>query len=237
MASILNNIAALGATRQLGITNVGMQKTIERLTSGKRINRANDDASGLVTANALSYDIRVAAQGRRNANDGLNTLQTQDGYLEEATNLALRAAELEAKGSTPETDAEVLSLQKAMSDIVGKIAGTVTVTAGSFTSTTTLTTTNVVLGATAAAAGSKAALDAIGTLRGTIGADMQKLTSYSNVLGIEGENKTAQMSQIMDANIGEEVVNLSKWQILNQSGISALSQANQAGQSVLALLQ
>jgi len=51
------------------------------------------------------------------------------------------------------------------------------------------------------------------------------------------QNKTAQLSQIQDANVADEVVNLTKFQILNQSGISALSKANQAGQSILSLLQ
>jgi flagellin len=57
------------------------------------------------------------------------------------------------------------------------------------------------------------------------------------VLGISMQNQTAQLSQIQDANVANEVVNLTKYQILNQSGISALSKANQAGQSILALLQ
>ena len=51
------------------------------------------------------------------------------------------------------------------------------------------------------------------------------------------QNKTAQLSQIQDANVADEVVNLTKFQILNQSGISALGKANQAGQSILSLLQ
>jgi len=235
--SILNNVAAMGASRQLGITNVGMQKTIERLTTGKRINRANDDASGLVTANNLSLEIRTAAQGRRNANDGLTTLQTQDGYLEEASNLVLRASELEATGSNTQTDAEMNSISAALANIVGKITSPVTTTAGTFVTTTTIDISAIKLSTSVTAGDAKKAMDAIGAQRGTIGADMQALTSYSNVLGIEVENKTAQQSQIMDANVADEVVNLSKWQILNQSGISALSQANQAGQAILALLR
>jgi flagellin len=57
------------------------------------------------------------------------------------------------------------------------------------------------------------------------------------VLGIQMQNQTAQLSQIQDANIADEVVNLTKYQILQQSGISALSKANTAAQGILTLLQ
>ena len=66
---------------------------------------------------------------------------------------------------------------------------------------------------------------------------MQQLTSVSNSLGIQVENFTAAFSQIRDANIADEIVNLTKFQILNQSGTSALSQANQSSQQILALLR
>jgi flagellin len=236
MASILNNVAALGASRQLGITNLGMQRTIERLTTGKRINRANDDAAGLVTANGLQAQVRIATQGRRNAMDGYTTLQTNDGYLEESTALALRAVELAAIGSNTATDAEWTQVKAAMDAIFTNLSATVSVTAGSYSSTTTIGAPTA-LGAAVSASGAQTTLDAINTKRGTIGASMQALLSYANVLGIESENKTAQASQIMDADIGAEVVNLSKWQILNQSGISALAQANTAGQAILGLLR
>jgi flagellin len=81
------------------------------------------------------------------------------------------------------------------------------------------------------------AIDSVSTVRASIGAAMQQLTSVSNSLGIQVENFTAAYSQIRDANISDEVVNLTKFQILNQSGTSALSQANQASQSILALLR
>ena len=80
-------------------------------------------------------------------------------------------------------------------------------------------------------------LAAIGTRRGNLGAGEESLQAYSNVLGIQMQNKTAQLSQIQDANIADEVVNLTKYQILNQSGTSALAKSNTAAQQVLSLLQ
>ena len=64
MSSILNNIAALGASRQLGITGNNLNMTIQRLTTGKRINTAADDAAGLAIANKLGADIQIAGMPR-----------------------------------------------------------------------------------------------------------------------------------------------------------------------------
>ncbi len=93
MSSILNNLSALGASRQLGITGSGLQQTIQRLTTGQRINRASDDAAGLAISNKLGADIRVASQGRRNSNDGVSYLQVADGVLDEVTNSRVVAVE------------------------------------------------------------------------------------------------------------------------------------------------
>ena len=79
------------------------------------------------------------------------------------------------------------------------------------------------------------ALDSVSSARASLGADQQQLSSVSNALGIQVENFTAAYSQIRDANVADEVVNLTKFQILNQSGTSALGQANPASQQILAL--
>ena len=264
MASILNNVSALGATRQLSATNLGLNKTIERLTSGKRINRASDDAAGLAISNNLGADIRIASQGRRNANDGISTLQTADGVLEEVTSLLTRAAELaqQAQGTTAGADSGTgkTALNAEFAKIIGTISdlntntkfngtavfgSTVSVAVGNFAtvgvalgSITNITgTVDTSANAATAATSVAAAITAVSTLRGTIGAGQQQLQSVSNSLGIQVENFTAAYSQIRDADIADEVVNLSKFQILGQAGISALSQANQSSQSILALLR
>lgn len=269
MASILNNVAAMGASRQLASTNLGLNKTIQRLTTGRRINTASDDAAGLAISNKLGADVRIAAQGRRNANDGLSVLQTADGVLDEVTSLLTRAAELaqQAQSSTSGVDngtgktaldAEFQNIIKTISDIenstkfngttVFNAASALSIAVGGFTTVSVSVGTFASLSATTdklisatfaatAAADIATAIDKVSTLRGTIGASQQQLQSVSNSLGIQVENFTAAYSQIRDANVADEVVNLSKFQILNQSGISALSQANQASQSILALLR
>lgn len=266
MPSILNNIAALGASRQLGITNEGLQQTIQRLTTGKRINQASDDAAGLAISNRLNADIQVAGQAQRNTNDGVSYLQVADGVLDTVTNLLTRAAQLAQQAQTGTVDqtgrdslnAEFQNIITTISNIEGNttfsgtsvFGSTLTIAAGGYGSVAVAVTTFNSLvansstvslasstGAVAAATSISAMLTAVSALRGTIGASEEELNAVSSTLGIQVQNVTAAYSQITDANIADEVVNLSKYQILNQSGISALSQANQAGQSVLALLR
>lgn len=272
MASILNNVAALGASRQLGVTSAGLQQTIERLTTGKRINRASDDAAGLGISNKLGADIRITNQARRNANDGVSYLQVADGVLDEVTSLLTRAAELSQQAQTgtisntnrSNLDAEFQNIIKTIADIGQSTTfngqtifstASVSISVGGFTSVNftvgtisgssvaalglTATTSSLSTAAAALSAASliTSALDSVSNLRATLGANMQQLNSVSNALGIQAENFTAAYSQIRDANIADEVVNLTKFQILNQSGTNALGQANQSSQSLLGLLR
>jgi flagellin len=215
MPSILNNVSALSASRQLGITANGMKGTIERLTTGKRVNRASDDATGLGQAENFKADSKVAAELRKLANGTYFSEQAKDGYLQEATDLVQRNVELAAGGNS--SAAEMSSVATLAVAAAAKAGVTIT-------------------GPTDLASASTA-LTAIASSRSTIAATMAQAQSNANLYGIEQENKTAQMSNIMDADIGAEVVNLTKWQILSQAGTSALSQANQASQYVLGLLR
>lgn len=258
--SILNNIAALGASRQLGLTAAGLNKTIERLTSGKRINHASDDAAGLGISNQLSSEVRISNQAVRNANDGVSLLQVGDGALDTITNLLQRKAELVEQATTgtvgtngiANINAEYAKINSQLTDIITNtkfngaavFGNTATIAVGDFSGvslTTALAATSFTSGADASASGElakvQADLQTVSTQRAQIGATQQTLTSYASVLGVQGQNLTAAASQITDANVADEVVNLSKFQILNQSGISALGQSNQSAQSILALLR
>lgn len=216
MPSILTNVSALQAARQLGITNLGMTRTIERLTTGKRINHASDDATGLATANNYDADSRVAVEKRKLAFQDYYAQAANDGYLEEATNQVLRAMELVAGGNSGST--ELTTVNQQAIDAAAKAGLTLTSPGTSESSVST-------------------ALSAIATQRQTVASAMAKALSDANLYGIESENKTAQKGNIMDADIGAEVVALTKWQILSQSGTSALSNANAASQTVLGLLR
>jgi len=92
-------------------------------------------------------------------------------------------------------------------------------------------------GATSALADINSAIAAVASLRGTLGANMNRLTAASNVMQNEVQNLTSAESNITSADIGATVANLSKYQILEQTGMSALAQANSSQQAVLKLLQ
>jgi flagellin len=81
------------------------------------------------------------------------------------------------------------------------------------------------------------AIDTISSRRGDLGAAYNRLEKTISVITVQAENLKAAESQIRDANIAEEVVNLTKYQVLNQTGLSALAQANSSQQSVLSLLR
>lgn len=103
MASILNNIAALNAKRNLGLSEVGLNRTVGRLATGERINFAADDAAGLQISSNLRADIRILNQARRNANDANGRIAVAEGVMEEAVNILTRAAELAEQAASGTT--------------------------------------------------------------------------------------------------------------------------------------
>ncbi|MEX1021925.1 MAG: flagellin, partial [Dehalococcoidia bacterium] len=95
MAMIINtNVSALNAQRNLSNTSSSMGKTLEKLSSGLRINRAADDAAGLAISEKMRSQIRGMQQGQRNAQDGVSMLQTAEGALGEVHNILQRVREL-----------------------------------------------------------------------------------------------------------------------------------------------
>ena len=112
MALAINtNIASLNAQRNLGKTQGALTKSLERLSSGLRINSAKDDAAGFAIANRMTAQIRGLNQAARNANDGISLAQTAEGALQETTNILQRIRELSiqsANDSNSATDRKAL---------------------------------------------------------------------------------------------------------------------------------
>lgn len=102
MPSLNTNVASLYASRNLMNAQSKMSDSVERLSSGMRINRAKDDAAGLGISNALSSQINAANQGIRNLNDGISIVQTAEGAISEASDMAQRILTLatQAKNGT-----------------------------------------------------------------------------------------------------------------------------------------
>lgn len=91
---ISTNIAAVNAQRNLVTSQKTIQKSMQQLASGSRINIAADDAAGLAISEGLKAQARSAAQARRNANDGISMIQTAEGGLNEISNIVVRLREL-----------------------------------------------------------------------------------------------------------------------------------------------
>jgi flagellin len=96
---INHNLSAIFAQRQLKFNNWNVDKDIERLSSGMRINRSGDDASGLAVSEKMRTQIRGLRQAERNAEDGISFIQTTEGYLQESQDLLQRVRELAIQAS------------------------------------------------------------------------------------------------------------------------------------------
>ena len=126
MTVINTNTAALRAQNGSRVANQALQTAMERLSTGKRINSAKDDAAGLAIASSMTSQIRGMNQSIRNANDGISLAQTADGALNEVTNMLQRIRELavqSASGTYSADDranlqAEVDALGNQIDDIV-----------------------------------------------------------------------------------------------------------------------
>src|SRR6056297_2335458 len=95
MALTINtNVASLNAQRNLGASQADLNKSMQRLSSGLRINSAKDDAAGLAISDRMTAQIRGLNQASRNANDGISLAQTAEGALQESTNILQRMREL-----------------------------------------------------------------------------------------------------------------------------------------------
>jgi flagellin len=97
---IFNNIASSNAQRILGVNNQRLATSIERISSGIRINKGADDAAGLAISEGLRSDIRALRQATRNANDGISLINVTEGALNEQSGILIRLRELASQAAT-----------------------------------------------------------------------------------------------------------------------------------------
>jgi flagellin len=386
--SVLYNIPSLAAENQLNVTNMGLQNTLYRLSTGSRINSGADDAAGLAIANGLGANVTALTQSALNATEGADKLQVADGALSQVTTLLNRAvtlatesangtindgsqrqaldaeftaikaeidriggnttyngsaifagggtnfnqivgdnaaaaaglatavtgtlaikttggatiyttnaadttvgavindingsgtglvATLDSNGHLVVTDSENRGTSAATQLTADALTGSFTIggsASGVFDNTANSSTMNVFLSDSTVTGSSTIgvtleqlssnnmngislandnlqtaanaqqaltdinnAISQISALRGNVGASVNRLQAASNVVHNQIQNLTSAQSDITSADIPTEVANLTKYSILNQTGISALAQANQMQQAVLKLLQ
>jgi flagellin len=264
---ITQNIEAMNASRHLATNASAVSKSMERLSSGYRINRGADDAAGLGISENMRAQIRGLAMAQRNIQDGVSLVQTAEGSLDQVHSMLQRIRELAVQSkngtlSQAGQDAIQTEVNQLASEIdrigssamfngitllgstnsvtfqVGANDGEV-ITVSLIDLRTSLGTAYYSLNATNGADLSEvdAAITAISSARSTFGAVQNRLEQTLQVTAAYQENLTAAESRIRDVDMAEEMVNLTKNQILQQAGQSMLAQANQQPQQVLQLLR
>jgi flagellin len=264
--TINTNVSSLNAQRNLNTSQSSLATSMQRLSSGLRVNSAKDDAAGLAIADRMNAQIRGIAVAIRNSNDGISLAQTAEGALATVTDALQRMRELAVQaangsngaGDLANLDAEYKELSAEVTRIatqtkfngkavIGADAGTQTFQVGANVGDTLTITTAAITtvgGDLLSAANANTAigaidtkLDAITTDRATYGAAMSRFSFAVSNLQITGENQSAARGRIMDADFAAETANLSRAQILQQAGTAMVAQANQQPQTVLQLLK
>ena len=119
---INHNMSAMYANRQLGVTQMDLSKDIEKLSSGMRINRAGDDASGLAVSEKMRSQIRGLNQAERNIQNGVSFIQATEGYLQETRDILHRLRELSVQSANGiYSDEDRMQIQVEVSQLVDEV--------------------------------------------------------------------------------------------------------------------
>lgn len=277
MAMVINtNIGSENAIRLLDKTSRSQAISMDRLTSGIRLNSSKDDAAGLSVVTNMNAQTRGLDMAVRNANDGIAMIQVMDGAVEEVTNMLQRQRELSVQAMNGTyTAAQRSDMNAEFSQLTQEIAriGLTTkfngvnvlqsldstkfqvgwengannkIGSGQLDMNISISDIALSLGAlslgTASAAsealsGISDLLSTVQTSRARWGALMNRLDYTVNNLQNVSKNISASRSQILDTNYAQESANLARTQVLQQAGMSMLSQSNQMSQNVMSLLK
>jgi flagellin len=119
---INHNMSAMFAQRTQGMTDLSNQKNMEKLSSGMRINRAGDDASGLAVSEKMRSQIRGLNQASENASNGISFIQTTEGYLQETEDILQRIRELAVQSSNGiYSDEDRMQIQVEVSSLIDEV--------------------------------------------------------------------------------------------------------------------
>ncbi|BDC95672.1 MULTISPECIES: flagellin [Treponema] len=119
---INHNMSAMYSSRQLGVNHLNLTKDQEKLSSGEKINRAGDDASGLAVSEKMRSQIRGLNKASQNAQNGISFIQTTEGYLQETTDIVQRIRELAVQSSNGiYSDEDRMQIQVEVSALVAEV--------------------------------------------------------------------------------------------------------------------
>ncbi len=265
MSLMINtNVDAYNAHRSLVNTENALSQSMQRLSSGLRINSAADDAAGLAISEKLTGQVNGLDQAQRNLQDGVSLVQTAEGSLNQVHAMLQRIRELAVQyqnGTLSASDQGAIQSEvNQLSSEINRIGTTAAFNGiALFSSTTSVSfqvgandgeVISVSTSAMSALVSSTISLSGATTLstidgfignvsaqRAQFGAVQNRLQYTLDNLATYEQNLTASLSRIRDVDMASEMVNFTKEQILQQAGTSMLAQANQAPQSVLKLLQ
>ena len=282
---INHNMSSMYANRTLGINTDQVQGNIEKLSSGQRINRAGDDASGLAVSEKMRMQIRGLNQAQKNIQNGVSFIQATEGYLQETTDILGRIRELSIQSANGiYSDEDRMQIQVEVSqliDEVDRIASSaqfngMNMLTGAFAENSatgrimqfhiganvdqnarvyigTMTAQSLGLvgmqgdataklsisspdSANMAIATLDSALTSVNKQRADLGAYQNRFEMAAKGIGVASENLQAAESIIRDTDMASEIVEYTKNQILTQSSVAMLAQANTQSQNVLPLL-
>lgn len=272
---INTNVQSLAAQRALSINHDNQNKSLERLSSGNRINRAGDDAAGLAISEKLRAQIRSMKQATRNAQDGISLVQVAEGSMNEISNILTRLRELSIQSASDTvSDVERSFIQKevrGLKEEVDRISNTTEFNGRKLLDGSTdaleiqvgmnnrpnedrfifdarkLSTSLQSLGLSKIDNSTKEnsqqnlemvdfAIQKLNGSRAELGALQNRLGSTINNMTVYRENLEAANSRVRDTDIADESSELVKHNILTQSTISVLGQANANNQQALKLL-
>ena len=260
------NVEAFNAHRNLFQTSTALSKSMEKLSSGLRINRAADDAAGLAISEGMRAQIRGTQQASRNAQDGISLVQTAEGALNEMHSILQRIRELAVQWSNgtlstsdqakinsevAQLTAELVRIRDSSTfngiSLFGATSPTiVTLQVGANGNIDAANNTNRIGVTLVALSFSTVSMDvsqidtaitSVSSARSDLGAIQNRLEHAVANLGVYEENLSASESRIRDVDVASEMVNFTRLQILSQSGTAMLAQANQSAQGVLSLLR
>ena len=275
---INTNVMALNAQNMLGRNQNGVESSINKLSSGLRINGAADDASGLAISEKMRSQIRGLDQAESNAQDGISLIQTAEGALQQTTDILQRMRELVVKAEndgvlTGEDKTSIGVEIEALKSEIDRIANSTTFNGktllnGDYSGATgskgklnfkiganteECDTLGITIGsmkiadlkvsgisisdAPKALKSIDAAIVAVSSQRAKLGAVQNRMEYAIESLSTTAENLTSAESRIRDVDMASEMVNYTKNNILQQSAMSMLAQANQQPMQILSLLQ
>ncbi|MDT0173585.1 flagellin [Exiguobacterium sp. BRG2] len=303
---ITNNVQALKAYRNLSINQTNVKTTMDKLSSGQKINRGADDAAGLAISEKMRNRLKALDKAEQNVLDGVSMIQTAEGGLSETHNLLQRMRELavQAGNGTLATE-DRTAIQEEINQLTNEVSRIAKTTqfngkellsgkfngkellSGKFNdadsalfiqtnaganegisitindmqalaigvSSTTQTDPSIrpldfssgdapeyALSVMTATDANDAishytkAIDTISQQRSQLGAIQNRFEATSSVLSVSVENLTASESRIRDTDMAREMMEYAKYNILNQSGMAMIAQANALPQGVLQLL-